>query len=49
MTDITYRVEGDHLIPNLVLDDETGDNPREMIGRYGALRTFVEILDKYRD
>ena len=38
MTDIIYRVEGDYLIPNLVLDDETGDNPEEMIGRYGMMR-----------
>lgn len=29
MKDITYRVEGDHLIPNLVLDDEIGDSSGE--------------------
>lgn len=33
MTDITYRVEGDYLIPNLVLDDEADDRLEEMIGR----------------
>lgn len=38
MTDITYRVEGDYLIPNLVLDDEADDNPEEMIGIYGMMR-----------
>lgn len=38
MTDITYRVEGDYLIPNLSLDDEIGDSPEEMIGRYGMMR-----------
>lgn len=38
MTDITYRVEGDYLIPNLVLDDEADDNFEEMIGIYGMMR-----------
>ena len=38
MKDITYRVEGDHLIPNLVLDDDAGDSPEAMIGRYGLMR-----------
>lgn len=38
MTDITYRVEGDYLIPNLVLDDEADDNSEEMIGIYGMMR-----------
>lgn len=38
MTDITYRVEGDYLIPNLALDDEIGDSSEEMIGRYGLMR-----------
>lgn len=38
MTDITYRVEGDYLIPNLVLDDEADDSPEGMIGRYGMRR-----------
>lgn len=38
MTDITYRVEGEYLIPNLVLDDEADDSPEEMIGRYGLMR-----------
>lgn len=37
MTDITYRVEGDYQIPNLVLDDETDDSSEEMIGRYGLM------------
>lgn len=38
MTDITYRVEGDYLIPNLVLNDDADDSPEEMIGRYGLMR-----------
>ncbi len=38
MTNITYRVEGDYLIPNLVLDDEISGNPEEIIGRYGMMR-----------
>lgn len=38
MTDITYRVEGNYLIPNLILDDEADDSPEEMIGRYGMMR-----------
>ena len=39
MTDITYRVEGDYLIPELVLDGEGyEDCPEEEIGRYGELR-----------
>lgn len=38
MTDITYRVEGDYLIPNIILDDEADDSPEEMIGRYGMMR-----------
>lgn len=38
MTDITYRVEGDYLIPNIILDDEADDNSEEMIGRYGMKR-----------
>lgn len=38
MTDITYRVERDYLIPNLVLDDEADDNSEEMIGIYGIMR-----------
>lgn len=38
MTDITYRVEGDYLIPNLILDDEADDSSEEMIGRYGMMR-----------
>lgn len=38
MTDITYRVEGEYLIPNLVLDDEISNSPEEMIGRYGMMR-----------
>lgn len=38
MTDITYRVEGDYLIPNLILDDEADGDPKEMIGRYGMMR-----------
>lgn len=38
MTDITYRIEGDYLIPNIILDDEADDNSEEMIGRYGMMR-----------
>lgn len=38
MTDITYRVEGDYLIPNIILDDEADDNSEEMIGIYGMMR-----------
>ena len=39
MTDITYRVEGDHLIPELVLDGEGYEYClEEEIGRYGELR-----------
>lgn len=38
MTDITYRVEGDYLIPNIILDDEVDDNSEEMIGIYGMMR-----------
>lgn len=38
MTDITYRVEGDYLIPNIILDDEADDSQEEMIGRYGMMR-----------
>lgn len=39
MTDITYRVEGDYLIPDLVLDGEGyEDCSVEEIGRYGELR-----------
>lgn len=46
MTDITYRVEGDYLIPNLILDDEANDSPEEMIGRYGMMRKC--FLREYR-
>lgn len=38
MTDITYRVEGDYLIPNIIMDDEADDSPEKMIGRYGMMR-----------
>lgn len=38
MTDITYRIEGDYLIPNIIMDDEADDSPEEMIGRYGMMR-----------
>lgn len=38
MTDIIYRVEGDYLIPNIILDDEANDSLEEMIGRYGMMR-----------
>lgn len=38
MSDITYRVEGDYLIPNIIMDDEADDSPEEMIGRYGMMR-----------
>lgn len=39
MSDITYRAEGDYLIPELVLDGEGyEDCSEEEIGRYGELR-----------
>ncbi|MDE6319668.1 MAG: TnpV protein [Lachnospiraceae bacterium] len=39
MTDITYRAEGDYLIPELILDgDGYKGCPKEEIGRYGELR-----------
>ena len=39
MIDITYRVEGDHLIPELVLDGEGyEDCSGGEIGQYGELR-----------
>ena len=39
MIDITYRVEGDHLIPELVLDGEGYEDCSEgEIGQYGELR-----------
>lgn len=39
MTDITYRVEGDYLIPELILDGEGyEDCLEEEIGRYGQMR-----------
>lgn len=40
MADITYRVEGDYLIPNIILDDEADDSSEEMIGRYGMMREY---------
>lgn len=47
MTDITYRMEGDHLIPELILDGEGyEDCPEEEIGRYGELRE--RFLKEYR-
>lgn len=38
MADITYRVEGDYLIPNIIMDDDADDSPEEMIGRYGMMK-----------
>ncbi|MDE7176474.1 MAG: TnpV protein [Lachnospiraceae bacterium] len=39
MTDITYRVEGDYLIPELILDGEGYEGcPEKEIGQYGELR-----------
>lgn len=38
MPDITYRVEADYMIPDIILDDEADDSSEEMIGRYGLLR-----------
>ncbi len=39
MADITYRVKGDYLIPELILYGEGYENcPEEEIGRYGELR-----------
>ena len=46
MADITYRVEGDYLIPNIILDDDAGDSPEAMIGRYGMMRE--SFLREYR-
>lgn len=37
MIDITYRVEGDYLIPNIIMDDEVDENSEEMIGIYGMM------------
>ena len=43
MTNITHRVEGDYLIPNLIMDGETDGSPEEMIGKYGlALESFLK-------
>lgn len=36
MTDITYRFEGDYLIPNLVLDDEADGDSEEMMEKQGV-------------
>ena len=47
MTDITYRVEGDYLIPNLIMDGETDGSPEEMMGKYGLLREH--FLKEYRN
>ncbi len=42
MADITYRVEGDYLIPELILDGERyEDCSEEEIGRYGELRALL--------
>ena len=38
MTDITYGLEGDYQIPNLIMDGETDGSREEMIGKYGLLR-----------
>lgn len=47
MADITYRVEGDHLIPELILDGEGYESsPEGEIGRYGELREC--FLKEYR-
>lgn len=46
MTDITYRVEGDYLTPNLIMDGETDGSSEEMIGRYGMLRE--DFLKEHR-
>lgn len=37
MTDITYRVEEDYLITNIIWDDEAVDSSEEMIGRCGLI------------
>lgn len=50
MTDITYRVEGNYLIPNLILGDEEDDSPEEMIGRYGLMReNFLREIDRQEE
>ena len=46
MSDVTYRVEGDYLIPNLIMDGETDGSTEEMIGKYGLLRE--SFLKEYR-
>lgn len=46
MRDIAYRMEGDYLIPNLIMDGETDGSSEEMIGRYGLLRE--RFLKEYR-
>lgn len=46
MADITYRVEGGYLIPNIIMDDEADDSPKEMIGRYGMMRE--RLLQEHR-
>lgn len=47
MADITYRVEGDHLIPELILDGEGYESStEEEIGQYGELREY--FLKEYR-
>lgn len=38
MTDIIYRVEGDYLIPNIILDDDADESTEEMSGIYGMMR-----------
>lgn len=46
MSDITYRVAGDYLIPDLIMDGETDGSTEEMIGKYGLLRE--SFLKEYR-
>lgn len=46
MTDITYRVADDYLIPNLIMDGETDGSSEEMIGKYGLMREH--FLKEYR-
>ena len=46
MSDITHRVEGDYLIPDLIMDGEIDGSTEEMIGKYGLL--WESFLKEYR-
>lgn len=38
MEGLTYRMNGDYQIPNLILDEEQTGSGEEMIGKYGLMR-----------